>query len=163
MTTTQPIASERLNLRGLLVSDIPFVQKLIGDPRVRQFLGGVVVAERREALVNSYYKTSEGEAVWVVELKEHHRPVGMVFLSNHKDGADIELSYQFDPDWWGKGYAFEAAGEVLRFATMNLRFNTVIAETQSANLASCRLLERLGMSERRRIHRFGAEQIIYST
>jgi [ribosomal protein S5]-alanine N-acetyltransferase len=73
------------------------------------------------------------------------------------------LSYEFHPDAWGHGYATEATRRALDFALNDLAFERLIAETQTANSASCRLLERLGMKEERRIQRFGAEQAIYAS
>jgi len=52
---------------------------------------------------------------------------------------------------------------VLDFALNDLAFERLIAETQSANSASCNLLEKLGMTEVRRVERFGAQQSIYAS
>ena len=105
--------------------------------------------------------TDEGEEVWLVETKSTLRPIGLVFISKHRDGLDSELSYQFSSSVWGMGYATEATRCVLNYAVNDLHLGRLIAETQSANKASCRLLETLGMSEQYRVQRFGAEQIIY--
>ncbi len=37
----------------------------------------------------------------------------------------------------------------------------LVAETRVANVASCRLLERLGMTRVRTLQRFGVEQTLY--
>lgn len=51
---------------------------------------------------------------------------------------------------------------VVDYALDDLGLHRIIAETQSANTASCRLLERIGMHRVKTLQRFGAEQIIYS-
>jgi hypothetical protein len=51
---------------------------------------------------------------------------------------------------------------ILNFALNELDLAKVVAETQTANKSSCRLLERVGMEWERTISRFGAEQAIYS-
>ena len=38
----------------------------------------------------------------------------------------------------------------------------MIAETQTANILSCKLLERVGMKLEQKIQRFGTEQTIYA-
>ncbi|WP_369076619.1 GNAT family N-acetyltransferase, partial [Rhizobium sp.] len=83
----------------------------------------------------------------MVETKLPLHPIGIVSISVHKDGEDSELSYEFHPDAWGHGYATEATRRALDFALNDLAFERLIAETQTANSASCRLLERLGMKE----------------
>ena len=94
---------------------------------------------------------------WVV-LDVSKRSLGLVGLTPHKEGSDWEVSYQFMPGAWGNGYATEAIAYLLDHAPVT----RVIAETQVANGASCRLLERIGFVEEIRLVRFGAEQIIYA-
>ena len=67
----------------------------------------------------------------------------------------------FAPAYWGKGLAFESATTVLHYAFDTLELTEIVAETQSANVASCRLLERLGMEPWGRIERFATAQEIY--
>jgi [ribosomal protein S5]-alanine N-acetyltransferase len=152
-----------LDLRALAATDTAFITELIADERVRQFLGGPVPVERREAVANGYICVAPDKATWLVETKDSSQPIGLVFISKHKDGADFELSYMFSPNVWGMGYATEAVRRLLDHAICEMGIVRVIAETQAANQASRALLERLGMSEERRIHRFGAEQIIYTS
>jgi [ribosomal protein S5]-alanine N-acetyltransferase len=163
MTVNKRLETERLHLRGLSSTDRRFIHALISDEDVRRFLGGPVPAERRDGVVSGYFITDVREAVWLAETKETSLPVGLVFISNHKDGMDSELSYQFTRDVWGMGYAIEATRRVLDYALNDLGLVRLIAETQSANKPSCRLLDRLGMTELGRVMRFGAEQIIYAS
>jgi ribosomal-protein-alanine N-acetyltransferase len=86
----------------------------------------------------------------------------LIELGTHKDGEEYEISYQFHPNYWGNGFAYEAAAAVIQHAFNQLELDQVIAETQSANQASCALLQRLGMTEMKRISRFGAQQIIFA-
>lgn len=61
----------------------------------------------------------------------------------------------------GYGYASEAISQILTYAFNELNLSKVIAETQTANLSSCRLLEKVGMKLEQTILRYGAEQAIY--
>ncbi|MFI7607895.1 GNAT family N-acetyltransferase [Micromonospora sp. NPDC049366] len=54
------------------------------------------------------------------------------------------LGYCFDDAAWGHGYATEAAHAVLRWAFDTLDLNRVQAETDTRNVASARVLEKLG-------------------
>ncbi|MFG1676902.1 GNAT family N-acetyltransferase [Micromonospora sp. NPDC049282] len=54
------------------------------------------------------------------------------------------LGYCFDEAAWGQGYATEAARVLLRWAFDTLDLNRVQAETDTRNLASARVLEKLG-------------------
>ena len=87
--------------------------------------------------------------------------LGVVLLDRHHDLEDIEVSYLFLPEHWGRGYASAAVRQVLAHAFGTIGLCRVVAETQSANAASVRLLERLGFRLLRKVVRFGAEQSIY--
>ncbi|MET9171514.1 GNAT family protein [Streptomyces misionensis] len=54
------------------------------------------------------------------------------------------LGYCFDDAAWGHGYATEAARALLWWAFDTLDLNRVQAETDTRNLASARVLEKLG-------------------
>lgn len=164
MVLKSPLFTERLILRQPVSPDTPFLDSLMGDEEVRRFLGGPIPPDRREAIIPSCFLEGDARSVlWIVETKLPLHPIGMVSISIHKDGNDSELSYVFHPDAWGHGYATEATSRALDFAVNDLAFERLIAETQTANSASRRLLERLGMREVRRVQRFGAEQVIYAS
>ncbi|HBP5862669.1 TPA: N-acetyltransferase [Pseudomonas aeruginosa] len=61
------------------------------------------------------------------------------------------------------GYATEALTLTLQYASDTLALKRVIAETQSKNDASIRLLNRVGMKFEREIMRFCEAQSIYVT
>lgn len=100
--------------------------------------------------------------MWIVQTRSDRRSLGVISLSPHKDAEDYEISYQFHPGGWGHGFAREAAACVVRHALTGSGLDRIIAETQSANHASCRLLEHLKMVEIERLQRFGAEQVIFA-
>jgi ribosomal-protein-alanine N-acetyltransferase len=60
------------------------------------------------------------------------------------DHRSASLGYCLDDAAWGRGYATEAAGALLRWAFGTLDLNRVQAETDTRNLASARVLEKLG-------------------
>ena len=60
------------------------------------------------------------------------------------DFRSAALGYCFDEAAWGHGYATEAAGALLGWAFDTLDLNRVQAETDTRNVASARVLEKLG-------------------
>ncbi|MEK1902127.1 MAG: GNAT family N-acetyltransferase [Rhizobium sp.] len=143
------------------MQDRETLKQLLTDHAVRQYLGGALselAAERRaDAPV-----FAPAENRWSVRLRESERCIGLVELDRHHDGEDIEISYQFLPSSWGTGLATEAVSAVIGYCFDKLRLERLVAETQSANLPSRRLLERCGMREFKKVSRFGEDQIIYA-
>ena len=150
-------------LTPLRKDDVADVTALYADEAVRRFLGGPADEDEvRTSLLTLIEDGAPSEALhfWVIRLKGGGF-VGTISLGAHHDGADTEVSYQLLPMWWGQGYAGEAVGAVIEYALFELGLARVVAETQRANLASRRLLERLGMRPEQTLERFGAEQVVY--
>ena len=57
-----------------------------------------------------------------------------------------EIGWRFRPEFWGKGYATEAARLALRYAFSTLRLPEVVSFTAEANLRSVRVMQHLGMT-----------------
>jgi ribosomal-protein-alanine N-acetyltransferase len=87
---------------------------------------------------------------------------GIITLHRHHDAVSHELSYSLLPEHSGRGLATAAMRRMLANVFANHGIPSVVCETQAANRRSIRLLERLGMRERERLIRFGAEQVIYT-
>lgn len=62
----------------------------------------------------------------------------------NRDFRSASVGYCFDDAWWGQGYATEAVRAVLQWAFDTLDLNRVQAETDTRNVASARVLEKLG-------------------
>lgn len=155
------LETERLTLVPMTPRDLFFFWSLLGSAEVRRFLGGPVPWRGRIAQFRQYLVGQPGIGSWVVKRQGQKNAIGLMVLSPHKDGGDYEVSYAFLPASWGQGFAREATTCVVEHAIQDVGLARVIAETQSANLASCRLLSSVGFAEESRLVRFGAQQIIF--
>ena len=61
------------------------------------------------------------------------------------DGKQVEVGWVFHPDVQGRGYATEAARELLRVGFEEVGVHRVWAQLDAENTASARICERLGM------------------
>ena len=78
--------------------------------------------------------------------------------TSRPEGGEAELGYLFLPSAWGRGYAAEACAAVLAWSDDALPGEPLVLCTQTANVGSMRLAERLGFAEVARFEEFGAEQ-----
>ncbi|MBX0358570.1 GNAT family N-acetyltransferase [Halobacillus sp. Nhm2S1] len=142
--------------------DYEEVKELYLNPVVRKYLGGPREEDCLDALFEGM-QTSDVNALYlVVREKGTNHFIGFVSLDPYHDGDNIELSYQFLPVWWGKGYGSEVVEEVVDYAFSELKLHKITAETQMANVYSCRLLEKTGMKLDKTLVRFGETQCLYS-
>jgi ribosomal-protein-alanine N-acetyltransferase len=58
---------------------------------------------------------------------------------------EVELGYELTPGAWGRGLATEAAWAYLRYAFEKTNLERAIARVDSPNIASLRVIEKLGM------------------
>lgn len=154
---------DRCCLIALQESDLAEVSSLYYDEQVRHFLGGPV---SKKQYLRSFQAMITAQArhqgcYFAVRLLSDHQLIGLVSLDSHHDIDAWELSYQFLPAFWKQGYAFEVLTHLLQFGFQNLKLECIVAETQAANLNSCRLLEYLGFQKLRQVERFKKLQIIY--
>ena len=90
---------------------------------------------------------ASGDSYQAVCLKDTGRFIGFVALNpeTKEDGPAFNIGYVFNFNEHGKGYASEACRAALDHAFLDLQALSVVSGTAAANVASCRLLERLGL------------------
>jgi RimJ/RimL family protein N-acetyltransferase len=71
----------------------------------------------------------------------------VMFRWDSAEHSTAEIGYVIHPDHGGRGYATEAAGELLRLAFERLDLHRVIARVDERNPASGAVLRKLGMRQ----------------
>lgn len=149
--------TERLLLRPFEPGDLGALHAIHSDEQVVRWLynGARSLEETRELLARKIAGNAlRGEGEWLsvaVVLAQTGELVGDVSLlwasEAHRQG---ELGFVFGAPHHGKGYATEASRPVLDFAFAELRLHRVVGRLEPRNVASARVLEKLGM--RREAH-----------
>ena len=92
-----------------------------------------------------------GFGFWAVVEKESGQLVGSCGMGYQRDGGPpVEFGYTLARSRWGRGYATEAAGACLRYAFERLGFTELVASVDALNVASQRVLEKIGFEYQRR-------------
>jgi len=161
------IDTSRLVLRSLQAADVDALVALWSDPEVTHYMGGPRdSAQVRRILEDELQARSEDPIhFWVVVEKASGRVVGDCGLSRKDvDGrAEIELTYVFAHDAWGKGYGTEAAAAARDDAFGRLVLARLIALVDPENTASARVAEKIGMQLEKEIRRpSGAVRRVYA-
>ena len=146
---TPTVRTPRLRLRPVADADTDGLYALQSSPTVLRYWDSPpwtepVRAERFVAASRRMAEEGTGVRLAVDRLSDGAF-IGWCSLTRwqpvHRSAA---LGYCFDDAAWGHGYATEAACELLRWAFDTLDLNRVQAETDTRNLASARVLEKLG-------------------
>ncbi len=144
------LETDRLQLRELTPADAPFIVELVNTPGWIKYIGERNIKTIEQAIqyldtgpIKSYRENGFG--LWLVEWKENKKPIGMCgFLKrDYLDHPDI--GFAFLPDYYGKGFAHEAAQACLSYAQNQLKLKIICAITLPGNRNSIKLLEKIGL------------------
>lgn len=95
-------------------------------------------------LVSSRWQTDKTGFCAVIE-KSSQTLIGWCGLWRLKETGEIEVGYAVNKNFWGAGYASEAAGKFLEYGFEELNLDEIVAVARPENLASRRVMEKLGM------------------
>jgi RimJ/RimL family protein N-acetyltransferase len=145
------LQTERLRLRKFNTGDAAFMRDLTNTEDWLKNIGNRNTSTEdlaRKYLENGNIRnyTELGYGGYLVELKETGDPIGMCGLFKRESFDHPDIGFAFMPQWYGKGYGFEAASAVLRYALEELHLPKVLGITLPSNKGSARILEKIGLN-----------------
>ncbi|HTD10901.1 MAG TPA: GNAT family N-acetyltransferase [Steroidobacteraceae bacterium] len=152
----QVLKTERLVLRQLGSDDALFILRLLNEPSWLENIGDKGV--RTAADAQRYIETGPvemygrlGFGLYQVRLTLSDVPIGLCGLLKRETLKDVDLGFAFFPEFWGNGYAREAAAAVLSYARNTLGLARIVAITAPNNDPSRKVLEKLGFELERSV------------
>ena len=141
------LETERLILRKFDEGDIDAVYAMRSDSEVMRFIRES--QNRQETinwlkLVSSHWEDEKIGFCAVIE-KASGKLIGWCGLWRLKENGETEIGYAIAKEYWGKGFAVEAAGAFLEYGFNKLKLQSIVAVARPENRASRRVMEKLGM------------------
>lgn len=146
------LTTSRLFLRHWKKSDYHPFFLINSNPKVMEFFPKLLSENESQELADQIEEklTQNSYGMWALEEQSQNKFIGFVGLNQPSFEAHftpcVEIGWRLDPLYWGKGYAFEAAEAVLKYAFENLKLKEVVAFTAEQNFRSRKLMTRLKMS-----------------
>ena len=134
------IRTERLNLRRAEGRDLVALHEILRDPEAMRYWSTPPhpdLATTQEWMDRLLAIDPAGSVEFLVEYQ------GLV-IGKVGGGVLPEVGYILHRDYWGKGFAYEAMRAVIGFAFAMHPVDHLMADIDPRNVASARLLERLG-------------------
>lgn len=163
---TPVIKTERLTLRGFALDDLDHLAAILGDPQVMRYMPGGKPYPRERAgttlnnLLNHW--DQHGFGWWAVICNADARLIGWCGLGHVNELAEIEVAYLLDRPYWGKGFATESAHASLRYGFEELKLDRIIALAHTENIASQRVMQKIGMVYETELHLWGLDLVQYA-
>ena len=142
--------TERLRLRHVHFGDAAFLLDLLNQPTFLQFIGdkGVRTPDDARAYIENGPLASyaqHGFGLYIVELKSNGARAGTCGILKKPALDHPDIGFAFPPEYWGAGYAYEAAQAVMAHAHRDCGITRICAVVDPENAASIKLLRKLGM------------------
>lgn len=158
--------TERLKIRMFTPADLEDLYAQLSDPDVMRYYPAVLSEEECRNWLHGIlrdYRTS-GFGMLAVHLKETGEYVGQAGIMRRlMDGCEHHfLAYLMRKEFWGHGYASEAARRILDYGFQTLGIHKVEALIVPDNTRSIRLAERLGMHFDSTTQHQGREHRVYT-
>jgi len=143
------LETERLLIRPWEESDRAAFRAMATDPEVMRYVHGgepYSEAEMDEFLGRQARQLEEHDLMMgALTEKATGRVAGVCGVQPLGASGDLEIGWWLDRDVWGRGYATEAGGAAMRHVLETLGRPRVVAIIDPGNVASQRVVERLGM------------------
>lgn len=160
------LATERLILRPFTPDDREALFKITNEPDIFRYFPTKTAWDMEKVGRSIQYQTEHWEKFGygqiAVTLRESGRLMGWCGLEFLPDTNETEVGYLLSGEFWGKGYATEAAKVSVRFGLNEIGLKEIIGLTDPLNIASQRVLEKSGLTFTRRQGYFGMEMFRFA-
>lgn len=142
------LETDRLVLRELNLEDADSFYNLNLNPNVIKYTGDSAFADVDEAatfLAN--YKDYElnNYGRWAVINKSTGKFIGWCGLKLNRATNETDIGFRFFENEWNKGYATESAEACLHYGFETLQIKCIIGRAMNENIASIKVLEKIGL------------------
>ncbi len=142
MPSPPTLETERLLIRPYREADIPELLPLIGTREVAATTLRIAHPYTEQDARAFLELAKEPDKLWLaITLRADGRQIGGIGLRIEPQHQHAELGYWLGVPYWGRGYATEAAREVLRYGFEDLRLHRIFASHFKHNPASGNALE----------------------
>jgi len=143
--------TERLVLQPMEAGHLDFVFKHFSDSEINRYIlddESVQNMEQAQEIIDFYVPPRKSYNRWVITLKADQTPIGTCgFHKWDQRNHHAEIGYDLGTKHWHKGYMIEALQAALPHGFEKMELNRIEAIVYPENIASLRLLKRLGFQQ----------------
>ncbi len=158
------IETTRLLLREMTVDDAENTYLLNLDPDVIKYTGDKpfesIEAAAKFLQGYDHYKIY-GFGRWAVVEKSTNNFLGWCGLKYSPALDEYDIGYRFLKKHWGKGFATESAAACMEAGFYKFNIQSIVGRAMPENLASIKVLEKIGLKFFEHRTTGGLEELIY--
>lgn len=165
MESIEKITTERLSAERFRPEHYDLLCQIHRNPFVMATLGGVRSDETTRQNLQDYiaHWETNGFGLWLLRDRASGALAGRAGLKGIEIGGnwEIELGYTFLQPYWGRGLATEIAAASLEVGFERLGLEQLVCFTLTTNMASKRVMEKVGFLFEREVVHMGAATLLY--
>jgi ribosomal-protein-alanine N-acetyltransferase len=164
--TTPTLSTKNLLLRPFTLADVQVMHRILnGRDVLRYFPGSQSLTEEQvERSIGRLldHWQERGYGLWALESRLNGDLLGRCGLQFIPETEEVEVDFILSRDYWGQGLATEAGLASIQFGFNVLKLDSIVGIVHLKNIASQRVLEKLGMTSRIKTEYFGMAVYRYS-
>jgi [ribosomal protein S5]-alanine N-acetyltransferase len=143
------LTTEHLTLRGFSDVDSDALNKILSGQDVLQYFP-TTTPSTKEGAQNMIARLlrhwdDKGYGLWAIIKSDTGELFGRAGLQYIAETDEVEVDYILGREFWGQGYATEVATASLQFGFDQLGIDQIVGIVHPENLASQRVLQKIGM------------------
>lgn len=160
------IETARLRLRQFRPDDLEPLSAMRADREVMRYIGNGEPHDRETTRAylerNRACWEQHGFGRWAVEFKDERTFAGWCGLALLDNTEEVEIGYGVAREYWGRGLITEAGRASLHYGFSTLGLPRIVAVALPENIASRRVMEKLGMKYVRPAFFYGVDVVYYA-
>lgn len=166
------LETKQLYLRPFTIDDATHLYELNNDLDVLKYTSDLPFKNIESAqqfiahyITNVYTNPATGIATkmgrYAVIRKQDRQFIGWCGLKYHKDKRYTDVGYRLYKKYWNLGYATESATSIINYAFNTIQLPFLVAHVHTKNIASQRVLDKIGMHKHLDIIYDNAPSLLY--
>lgn len=156
--------TERLIITKFTLDDAQFFIDLVNTPKFKKFIGDRkinTIPKAQQRIKDGHLKNYDqlGYGFYKLLLKsDNNIPIGTCGLTKRENLELPDIGFAMLPEFEGKGFGLESSLAILKLAKDTFKLPKIGAITQNNNVASIKLIEKLGLSFEKMVKPFEDDQ-----
>jgi RimJ/RimL family protein N-acetyltransferase len=163
------IETQRLQMREFTLEDIDEVYAFTSHADVSRYTGDAGRVKSRDdaaAIIKDIWMADYaqyGYGRYALIHKADKKVIGFCGVKFDQTSNGTDLGYRLLPEYWGQGLAFEAATAMMDYAQKALGLTRILADAVDENLASNKILVKLGFNKVKSVTEQGVTSHYYES
>jgi ribosomal-protein-alanine N-acetyltransferase len=160
------IETPHLQLRQFTPNDAKELYRIYSHPDSFKYMSNEkpLPWEQTRALIYSFTEhwRKHNFGVWAVVYKNNQKLIGHCGLKFLANTTEIQIGYLLFKSYWGRGLGTEAASAALKYGFEVAQLKRVVAIAKPENIASRRVMEKIGMKYEKDAYYYDNDVVYYS-